>query len=875
MKHLFLAINIFSVLTLAAQEKGVTPFPQPALQVPHATRAVVVGISDYQSPEIPDLLYADRDAQAFADWLQSPAGGSVPAENIELLTNEKATFARFTAVLDWLIEKSNEGDLAIIYFSGHGDVETKTRNQFGFLLEWDTPPTNYKAGAYSIPYLQDVVSTISIDKKARVVVITDACHAGKLAGSDFGGTQATAQLLGRQFANEVKIMSCQPNEFALEGAQWGGGRGVFSYHLVDGLTGLADKNDDGAVSLFEIGRYLEDHVSAETDPHPQLPMTVGDRQAIISLVDAAALSALQKAKAGQPSQIAATGSRGFADAYLGASDSLTLALYRAFETALANGDLLQSADGRPSANDLYLQLAQKESLKPLYGTMRRNLAVALQDEVQQALNALLADDPYEVNHWNSHPEKYAQYPAYLQRSIELLGEKHYMYASLLCKKRYFEAYLLMKTVVENEARKTVRDSLRAQTKALLLEAAQLDPEAAYVYHALGQLYVNIDPGSTDSLVRYCSKAIELTPNWLLPYLLIAWEYHAIHDDSETSNTWTMKALERKPESYVLLERLAFLRQWQGRYAEADTICLKMLALRPDLFNAWGTMGTTHIWQLDYGNAETYYRKSWELEPGYGNWAWQFYGFLLLNTRRAHEGLAFYQKLLDDPAYDVVEKQVILVWLVLYFIDTGQLDKARDYLGQVRNIQDYDGPNTWADWAEAVIQFKAGKGGAAQNTFEKMITDPNTVEPDGGLRTWLAEIEDRKGDLSKADSLFQEAINHVSLKQRAENRALALQHTHAVYGDFLLRHNRDAEAFAHYTAAVESLPLGYFGHYGLARYAAKKGDKTAALDYLEKALDRWYPRPEPILEEPLFSKIKNTKRFKALMAKHFPPGWENR
>ncbi len=40
------------------------------------TRAVVVGISDYQDEKISDLKYAHRDAIAFAAWLQSPAGGS-------------------------------------------------------------------------------------------------------------------------------------------------------------------------------------------------------------------------------------------------------------------------------------------------------------------------------------------------------------------------------------------------------------------------------------------------------------------------------------------------------------------------------------------------------------------------------------------------------------------------------------------------------------------------------------------------------------------------------------------------------------------------------------------------------------------------------
>ena len=38
----------------------------------NSTYAVVVGISDYQDEDIPDLRFADKDALAFAGFLQSP-----------------------------------------------------------------------------------------------------------------------------------------------------------------------------------------------------------------------------------------------------------------------------------------------------------------------------------------------------------------------------------------------------------------------------------------------------------------------------------------------------------------------------------------------------------------------------------------------------------------------------------------------------------------------------------------------------------------------------------------------------------------------------------------------------------------------------------
>ncbi len=212
------------VITMLLLLGGFTCFSQN-LAVPSTTRAVVIGISDYQNNEIPDLRFANRDAESFGQYLRSAAGGGLDEDHLKLLTNERATTAQFAAALDWLIDESKEGDKVIIYFSGHGDVERKTRTQLGFLLTWDSPPKMYIAGAFPIFYLQEVVSTLSLENKAKVILITDACRSGKLAGGNVNGSQLTNANLSRQFANEIKIMSCQPNEYSIEGEQWGGGRG--------------------------------------------------------------------------------------------------------------------------------------------------------------------------------------------------------------------------------------------------------------------------------------------------------------------------------------------------------------------------------------------------------------------------------------------------------------------------------------------------------------------------------------------------------------------------------------------------------------------------------------------------------------------------
>ena len=106
---------------------------------------MIVGISDYQTETIPDLQFAHKDAEIFSEYLQSKAGGELGKEQIMLLTNEQATTGQLGAALDWLMEESQPGDQAIVYFSGHGDVETKTKMNHGFLLTYDSPASVYIA----------------------------------------------------------------------------------------------------------------------------------------------------------------------------------------------------------------------------------------------------------------------------------------------------------------------------------------------------------------------------------------------------------------------------------------------------------------------------------------------------------------------------------------------------------------------------------------------------------------------------------------------------------------------------------------------------------------------------------------------------------
>src|SRR5438874_646317 len=110
------------------------------------TYAIIVGISNY--PYIHPLSFADKDAELFRDFIESPAGGNVKSENIKILINENAKAADFWVKgMSWILSKElKAGDRLYLYFAGHGDAIDQ--NEY-FFLAYDCNPegdkNNYEA----------------------------------------------------------------------------------------------------------------------------------------------------------------------------------------------------------------------------------------------------------------------------------------------------------------------------------------------------------------------------------------------------------------------------------------------------------------------------------------------------------------------------------------------------------------------------------------------------------------------------------------------------------------------------------------------------------------------------------------------------------
>lgn len=466
-----------------------------------STYAVVIGISDYQN--VRDLKYAHKDATAFAEYLQSEAGGSVPGQNIKKFVNEEATAINIGDAFIWINQVAFEGDRVFIFFAGHGDVEALNEVENGLLLLHKAPASSYFAfGNDYLPVyeVKKFMKTLS-NKKVDAILITDACRSGKLAGG-LSGNQRTSKALSEEWSNEIKILSCQPDELSQEGLQWGGGRGVFSYHLIQGLKGMADSNTDGVVKLKELEHYLVQNVTKETAPAKQTPSAFGNMDYTISYVDEETLASLKLKKEKEYQTFASVNVKGFAKTWFNKNDSSVYYHYSRFQKALLKGHILYPE--KSSAYFYYKALQGNKELKDLERIMQRNLAAALQERAMKIIVPVLQGDEVEVT--ASELQNAANG---LDKAIELLGKEHYMSKSMKARKYFLEAAAVT-LYLENNTDSIEYFSNISYIIKLLQKSIELEPNAAYAYYGMGYA---CDKGQKyDKALRAYKTYLTFVPN---------------------------------------------------------------------------------------------------------------------------------------------------------------------------------------------------------------------------------------------------------------------------------------------------------------------------------------------------------------------------
>jgi len=232
--------------------------------------AVVVGINEYHNSGIRNLQFARRDAESVYRLLTDPQIGSFKRENVQLLVDEDAERRNImSAIGKTLATRTGPRDLAVIYFAGHGAIDPDPSVDDGlqkYLVPHDADPDDLFSTAIPLDRVEEFFRRLSA---AQIVAFFDCCYSGGAEGRSFNNPRvATRSVLNDQFLERLGtsspgrfvVTSCRAKEVSMESFELDGGHGVFTYHLLEGLNGAADRDRDGLVTMDELFGFLAERV---------------------------------------------------------------------------------------------------------------------------------------------------------------------------------------------------------------------------------------------------------------------------------------------------------------------------------------------------------------------------------------------------------------------------------------------------------------------------------------------------------------------------------------------------------------------------------------------------------------------------------------
>lgn len=573
----------------------------------------------------------------FADFLMSGPGGSVPKQNIKLLTDSAATTGEVDKAIRWLMNNCKENDKVYFYFSGHGEVENVTMSKNGYLICYNTPAVAFTHMGLSIDYLNDVVNTISVQTKAKVILITDACHSGTMAGNKFKGNFFVGEQLLLKKENEIRMASCKPEELSNEKVDWGGGRGVFSYYLVNGLQGgLADNNNDKVVSVGELKTYMESSMAKDAvlknDGDVQTPVIKGNEDFPLSTVVATETERIKEQVRNDSLSVVMVMSTmpgagedenaEPAEYFLSllkknrleaVTDSAKLHVLPTGEIAFALiGELGKSASSEREKNKLSELAIELKNDKEKLNRFNLDLASAFLDVGQNVIANYIQGDEAELErrrYYNSNNNGYDVYARMFEVAFKLSQADKYYNTKAAVLLHYFTGLALrLKIPITENPAPLIEQALAEQKKAL-----ELEEFASYIYNELGILY-QLKKNYSEA-EKYFIKATELSPQWAIPQSNLSGLYISKKEyDKAMAFVNIADSLQSNLQS-VSINR-GFIHEKKGNLLFAEEDYHQAIGINSRHYLPFERLGYTYMRTTDYAMADSFFYEADLRKKGY-------------------------------------------------------------------------------------------------------------------------------------------------------------------------------------------------------------------------------------------------------------------
>jgi Flp pilus assembly protein TadD len=698
------------------------------------TYALLIGVSKYGKPEL-NLQYADRDATSLDAHLKTGRGGSVPSENILVLTNEKATTAAVrNGFEDFLKRRAGKNDTVFILVAGHGTSDGKN----AYVLTYDSDPQDLKTTAISMADLQALFSE-QLAKVGRVVLLVDVCK-GNVGALKTDNVSTDIVHLGDVQGQLLGLVASRPRESSFEGPEFGGGHGAFSYYVLKGLVGGADANKDEVVDAAELVDYVTEQVKNATKGK-QHPREFGNYENTSKLSDlkkpgiqvARPWRIMFDSRNGEPFYMAQQGGG------VPPANPQVVADLTAFQTAIQNAQILP---GQPNGAFELLPKLRAELGGETYFQRENELRVALEDRAQLTVLKYLAGDqnPQTQGDFNTAGLYMAAAQRLTQESIYLEGRKDFFSGrSLLFDQKYPEA-------------------------ANLLESAiRIDPTAAYGYNALGIAY--LEQAQFAKAIPAFRDAANRAQHWSYPLHNLALSYMETGDYRAAVRTY-QQAIKITPQYSYLPYNLGLVYQRLNRRKDAEKAYRQAMALAPTSPEPYNALGSLKATEGKTQEAERLYRDALQrndaLLPARHNLA------LLLASERGREpeAITLWNENLRRNA-DYLPSRISLAETQAA---SGNVTAAIEQYRQILQRK----PEYIA--ARLALASNLAKTGDAAGALAE-VTRASQQEPGNPqVLEALGDVQEQSGNHSGAATSYQKAIETTtdgSVKKRLRNKLRAV------------------------------------------------------------------------------------------------------
>jgi len=240
--------------------------------------ALVVGVNGQPVPGRTALKYAVHDAQEMAKALQEDYCGFELFRPDPLL-GEQATTAQVRYAVFDLIDKLQDGDFGLFFFSGHAEaIPIGADIDDVYLVTHDFNAAHIKhdkSAHLSLRWLRQVL--YEHEKAGSILILLDCCYAGK-----FGGTapdlylEELEQRLNYYFDSPSAQSPSRPGGVRLALTATGAstakeenGHGLLTGYILAALRGKCEQavNEQGQVTFHSLSDYLDTIMPSDQQPH--------------------------------------------------------------------------------------------------------------------------------------------------------------------------------------------------------------------------------------------------------------------------------------------------------------------------------------------------------------------------------------------------------------------------------------------------------------------------------------------------------------------------------------------------------------------------------------------------------------------------------